>query len=134
MCNSYFYITTFLSRRTTVFKLCQVSALVWWFSSVSYVSFLSSQAINLMNIAKHKIRIMLFPFLLKDKNLFWPLVHNLLKKENGEKYIMKRFIIWTFHNKVVGQYYPWELDVPNMQHCWEGKKLIQRYNEIDNKE
>jgi hypothetical protein len=39
-------------------------------SVVSYVSFLSSQAINLMNIAKHKIRIMLFPFMLKDKNLF----------------------------------------------------------------
>ena len=87
-----------------------------------------------MNIAKHKIRIMLFPFMLKDKNLFWPLVHNLLKKEHDEKYIMKRFIIWTFHNKVVGQYYSWELDVPNMQHCWEGKKLIQRYNEKDNKE
>ena len=134
MCNSYFYITTFLSRRTTVFKLCQVSTRIWWSSSVSHVLCLSSQIINLMNIAKHKIEIMLFPFLLKDKNLFWSMVHNLLKKEDGEEYIMKSFIICTVINKVVWWNYPRELDVPNMQHTWEGKKFIQRYNEIDTKE
>ena len=47
---------------------------------------------------------------------------------------MKSFIICTVHNKVVWRYYPRELDVPNMQHTWEGKKFIKRYNEIDNKE
>ena len=77
---------------------------------------------------------MLFPFLLKDNNLFWTLVHNLLKKEHGEEYIMKSFIICTVHNKVVEWNYPRELDVPNMQHPWEGTKFVQRYNEIDIKE
>lgn len=58
-------------------------------------------------------------------------MHNLLKKEDGEEYIMK---ICNVHNLVVGRNYPRELDVPNMQHTWEGKKFIRRYNEIDIKE
>jgi hypothetical protein len=47
---------------------------------------------------------------------------------------MKSFIICTLQNKVVERNYPRELDVPSMQHTWEGKKFIQRYNEIDIKE
>jgi hypothetical protein len=44
---------------------------------------------------------------------------------------MKSFIICTVHNNVAGRNYPRELDIPNMQNTWEGKKFIQRYNEID---
>jgi len=46
MCNSYLYITTFLCRRTTVFKLYQASALIWWVSSFSLVPCLSSQELT----------------------------------------------------------------------------------------
>lgn len=125
--NICFYITTFLPRRTMVFKLCKVSALIRWLISVSHVLCLSSQVINLTNITKHKIGIMLFPFLLKDKNLFWPLVHNLLKKEHGEEYIMMGFIICTVHNKVVEQNYPRELDY---QICNTQGKVRNSYKDI----